>query len=178
MFRKTMIALVVATVGTALISTDASAQGRGGGFHGGGGIGRIGGGMGHFGGGMGRIGGGPIAGGGAVTRGTTAFAAMTGGPRFGGPRFGGFGPRFAGGPWRGGWHRRGLGIGLGVGLGLASAAAWSPWGWGGGWSDPGWSYAAWDGGYGGWDSGWGGCTRLRRVWTGFGFRLVPVNVCW
>ncbi len=63
-------------------------------------------------------------------------------------------------------------------LGLARSGLWSfgrrPWhgqgaGWGGpGWGGPGWGYASWE----------GGCTRWRRVWTGWGWRLVPVNVCW
>jgi hypothetical protein len=70
-----------------------------------------------------------------------------------------------GGGWRGGgWGWRGPAVGLGIGLGLASAAAWGP-GWG--WGAPGWGYAGWD-----------GCTRWRRVWTGWGWRVVPVNVCW
>ncbi|WP_426615769.1 hypothetical protein [Bradyrhizobium sp. McL0616] len=84
---------------------------------------------------------------------------------------------WSGGGWRGGgWRGPGWGggggwggpaIGLGIGLGLASAAAWGP-GWGGpGWGGPGWSYAS-----------YGGCTRWRRVWTGWGWRLAPVNVCW
>jgi hypothetical protein len=67
-----------------------------------------------------------------------------------------------GGGWRGGgWGWGAPAIGLGIGLGLASAAAWGP-----GWGAPG--YAAWD----------GGCTRWRRVWTGWGWRVAPVNVCW
>nr|WP_082905826.1 hypothetical protein [Bradyrhizobium centrolobii] len=88
----------------------------------------------------------------------------------------GFHGGFAGGGWRGGgwgggwrgggWGWRGPAVGFGLGLGLASAAAWGP-GWGPGWGAPGWGYAGWD-----------GCTRWRRVWTGWGWRVVPVNVCW
>jgi hypothetical protein len=108
MFRKTLIALTVATIGTALVSTDASAQRGFGGFHAG------------------------FAGGG-----------------------------WRGGGWGGGWRGGGWGwgpaaVGLGVGLGIASAAAWGP----------GWGYA-----------GAGGCTQLQQVWTGWGWRVVPVNVC-
>jgi hypothetical protein len=106
-----------------------------------------------------------------------AEASARGG--FGG---GGWHGGFAGGGWRGGgwggwrgagwgWRGRGWGwgpaVGVGVGLGVASAAAWGgPWGWGGwgpGWGDPSFS---------------GGCTAWRQVWTGWGWRLVPVNVCW
>jgi hypothetical protein len=138
MLRKTLIALVVASLGLALVSTDASARAgfRGGGFH--------------------RAG---VAGGG-----------------------------WRGGGWRGGvagagWRRGGRGwrgpaiAAAGVGLGLASAAAWNAnaaWGptWGTGW---GWN----NGWNNGWNSGWGGgCTRWRQVWTGWGWRTVPVNVCW
>lgn len=89
----------------------------------------------------------------------------------------GFHGGWHGGGWHGGgWRGGGWGapaVGIGIGLGLASAAAWGPgWGWGGpgwgpGWGAPGWSYAA-----------YGGCTRWRRVWTGWGWRLTPVNVCW
>jgi hypothetical protein len=37
---------------------------------------------------------------------------------------------------------------------------------------PGWGY--------GWGPGWGGdaCVRWRQVWAGWGWRVVPVNVCW
>jgi hypothetical protein len=61
-------------------------------------------------------------------------------------------------------------VGLGVGIGLANAAAWGP-GWGYGPDSeygPDWAYG------GGWDD----CTRWSRVWTGWGWRLVPVNACW
>jgi len=139
MLRKTLIALVVATLGAALVSTDASARAgfRGGGFH--------------------RVG---VAGG--VWRG----ADWRGGWRGGGARV----------AWRrGGWRRPGLAAaGVGLGLGLvgaaawnANAAAWGPsWGWGNGWDS-------------GWGGGWGGgCTRWRQVWTGWGWRMAPVNVCW
>ena len=81
-----------------------------------------------------------------------------GGWHGGGWRSGGWG----GGGWRGGgWGWRGPAVGLGLGLGLASAAAWGPgWGWGA-------PVASWD-----------SCTRWRRVWTGWGWRVVPVNACW
>jgi hypothetical protein len=110
-----------------------------------------------------------------VSTGASARGGFGGGG-FGG---GGFHGGFAGGGWRGGgwgggwrgagwgWRGRGWGWGpavaVGVGLGVAGAA-WGPWGWG----DPGWGYAGWD----------GGCTRWRQVWTGWGWRPVPVNVCW
>ncbi len=92
---------------------------------------------------------------------------------FGGWHGGGWGGGWRGGGWRGGGFGWGApAVGLGLGLGLASAAAFGPgWGWGPGpawaWGPPGWSYAAWD-----------GCTRWRRVWTGWGWRVVRVNVCW
>jgi hypothetical protein len=93
----------------------------------------------------------------------------------GGWHGGGWGGGWRGAGWRGGgWGWRGPAVGLGVGLGLASAAAWgSGWGWGPSpgwgpsWGAPGWSYAS-----------YGGCTTWRRVWTGWGWRVVPVNVCW
>jgi hypothetical protein len=127
MFRKTLIALAAAIVGIALVTSEASARGGFGGFHG-----------------------------------------------------GGFHGGFAGAGWRGGgwggWHGAGWGwrgrgwgwgpaVGVGIGLGVASAA-WGPWGWG-----PGWGWGP--------SYGWGDeCTTWRRVWTGWGWRLVPVNVCW
>jgi hypothetical protein len=81
----------------------------------------------------------------------------------GGWRGGGWGAGWRGPGWRGGgWGWRGPAVGalgVGVGLGLAGAyGGWGPgWGWGGGWSDP--------------------CVRRRQVWTGWGWRVVPVNVC-
>jgi hypothetical protein len=129
MFRKALIALAAAIVGIALVTSEASARGGFGGFHGGG---------------------------------------FHGGFAGAGWRGGGWGGwRGAGWGWRGGGWGWGQAVGVGVGLGVASAA-WGPWGWGWG---PGW----------GWGSsyGWGdGCTTWRRVWTGWGWRLVPVNVCW
>ncbi|TWB04068.1 hypothetical protein FBZ96_102542 [Bradyrhizobium stylosanthis] len=88
----------------------------------------------------------------------------------GGWHGGGWGGGWRGGGWRGGgWGAPA--VGLGIGLGIASAAAWGRpgWGpgWGSGWGAPGWSYASWD-----------DCTRWRRVWTGWNWRVVPVNVCW
>jgi hypothetical protein len=48
-----------------------------------------------------------------------------------------------------------------LGLAGAYAADWGPgWGWHGG---PGWGADA--------------CVGWQRVWTGWGWRLVPVNVC-
>src|ERR1700751_1739614 len=147
MLRKAVSALVVATLATAVVSTDASARA---GFRGGGGFHRAG--M-HAGGGW---------------RG--ARASMAPGVAWRGAR-----PGVA-------WRRGGVGwrgpalaaAGVGVGLGVASAAAWG----GPGWSSPGWG---WDSG---WNSGWnavgwnGGCTSLRQVWTGWGWRTVAVNSCW
>jgi hypothetical protein len=105
---------------------------------------------------------------GAVIAFVPAGASARGG--FGGGGFhGGFG---GGGGWRGGgWRGGGWGwrgpafgaLGVGVGLGLAGAyAGWSP---GRGWDDPGW---------GGADP----CLRWRQVWTGWGWRMVPMNACW
>lgn len=94
---------------------------------------------------------------------------FAGGWRGGGWRGGGVGWRTAG--WRGGgWGWGAPAVAAGVGLGLASTAAWnSGWGWdqGWGWGNPGGSYAAWG----------GGCTQWRRVWTGWGWQVAPVNVC-
>lgn len=61
-----------------------------------------------------------------------------------------------GGGWRGGWGGPAF-VGAGFGLGLASAG-WGIGGWGPGWRDP--------------------CIRHRQVWTRWGWRIVPVNVCW
>ena len=109
----------------------------------------------------------------------TAASARFGGGGFHGGFGGGFrgagigfrgpGVGWRGGGWRGGgWGWGGPAIAAGIGLGIASAAAWGPgWGPGWGWGDPGWSYAS-----------YGGCTQWRRVWTGWGWRLAPVNVCW
>jgi hypothetical protein len=74
----------------------------------------------------------------------------------------------------GGW---GPGLGVGVGLGLVGAyAAFGPYG-----------YGAYPYGYGGYYGapyaysgyyGEGGCYLVRhRVWTPFGWRLRPVQVC-
>jgi hypothetical protein len=73
---------------------------------------------------------------------------------------------FGGGGWRGGgwgWRRPAFGA-LGVGVSLGLAGAYAGWGPGWGWDDP----------------GWGGdpCLGWRQVWTGWGWRMVPVNVCW
>ena len=140
MLRKTMIAVVVATLGTALVSTDASARAglRGGGVH--------------------------------------RVAVAGGAWRGAGWRGGAWQARGARVAWRrGGWGWRRPGIaaaGIGVGLGLASAAAWNAnaAAWGPGW-DNGWGNS-WNSGLG------GGCTRWRQVWTGWGWQMTPVNVCW
>jgi hypothetical protein len=143
MFRKTLIALAIVTLGTALVSADASAQRfRGGGVH--------------------RVG---------VYRGVA--------------RGGWRGTGWRGAGWRGGvrvarrsgwaWRAPALAsAGVGTGWALANAGAWgSPgwgslgWGWGGGWNG-GWNNVGWN----------GGCTRWRQIWTGRGWRNVPVNVCW
>jgi len=133
MFRKTLIALTVATIATALVSTDASAQRGFGGFRGGG------------------------------------FHAVLGGGVGGGGGGGGVGGGVFGGGAPGA-------VGMGVGFGIACAAAWGPgWGWGGpgwGYAGPGWGYAGPGWGYAG-----GGCTQLQQVWTGWGWRVVPVTVC-
>lgn len=100
------------------------------------------------------------------------FHAGFAGPgwRGGGPgwRGGGWGGGWRGPGWRGpGWHGGGWGwrgpafVG-GVGLGIA-AANWGP-GWGSAWG-PGW----------GWSDP---CIRPRQVWTRWGWRVVPVDVCW
>lgn len=100
-----------------------------------------------------------------------ADASARGGFGVGGFR-GGFGGGWHGGGWRGGgwrgggWGWRGPAFGaLGVGVGLGLAGAYGGWGPGWGWDDPGW---------GGVDP----CLRWRQVWTGWGWRMVPVNVCW
>jgi hypothetical protein len=151
MLRKTLIVLAVGTLGTALVSADASARAgfRGGGFH------RVG------------VGG---------WHGGVARAGWRGGGWHGGvARVG-----WRGGGW--GWRAPAVAAaGVGVGLGLASAAAWNAnaaaWG-------PGWN-SGWGSGWGNnWDNSWnsgsggGGCTGWRQVWTGWGWRMVPVNACW
>jgi hypothetical protein len=80
---------------------------------------------------------------------------------FHGGGWGGGGWHGGGGGWRGGgWRGGGWGwggpalIGAGIGLGIASVG-WGP-GWG--WGDP--------------------CVRPRQVWTSWGWRTVPVNVCY
>ncbi|MGC2319315.1 MAG: hypothetical protein WA615_22940, partial [Bradyrhizobium sp.] len=53
-----------------------------------------------------------------------------------------------------------------IGAGLGFAGAYGAWG-------PGWGA--------GWGPGWGGadpCVRWQQVWTGWGWRVVPVNACW
>jgi hypothetical protein len=93
---------------------------------------------------------------------------------------GGFGAFHGGGGFHGGGFHgggfRGAGIGLGFGLGVAGAyAAYGypygygyPNGYGGYYGSP---YA--DNGYGD-----GGCYLVRqRVWTPYGWRLRPVQVC-
>jgi hypothetical protein len=71
---------------------------------------------------------------------------------------GGFG-RFNGGGFHGGFGPRGrvlvgpVIVGAGIGLGLAGSS--------------------WDSGY-----GWGNpCVQPRQVWTDWGWRIAPVNVC-
>jgi hypothetical protein len=156
MLRKTSIALVVATLSTALVSTDASARAgfRGGGFH--------------------RVG---VAGGGWHGAGWRGAGWHGGGARVAWRR-GGWG-------WRGpAVAAAGVGLGLASAAAWNANAAWGSstwgpsWGWNSGWGD------SWDGGWGNsWDSGWGnsgwggGCTRWRQVWTGWGWRTVAVNVC-
>jgi len=92
-----------------------------------------------------------------------------GGFRGGGFHGGGFhgGGFHGGGGWRGGgW--RGPAIGLGVGLGLAGA-----YGAYGGYGGYGYGYPA-SYGYGGDD----GCyVSRRRVWTNYGWRVQPVQIC-
>jgi hypothetical protein len=81
-----------------------------------------------------------------------------GGFRGGGAHFGGGGFRGGFGGWRGGGFRRfGPGIGLGLGLGY------------------GLGYPYYYGGYG--PYAYNGCIRSHRVWTAYGWRIVPVNVC-
>jgi len=94
-----------------------------------------------------------------------------GGGGFRGGGWGGGGFRGGGYGWRGGgygWRGPAYGaIGLGVGLGLAGAyGGWGyPYGYGYGY--PG--YAAYDD---------GGCYLVgRRVWTNYGWRVRPVQVC-
>jgi hypothetical protein len=99
-----------------------------------------------------------------------------GGGGFRGGGWGGGG--FRGGGWRGGgygWRGEGYGwrgpaygaIGLGVGLGLAGAY--------GGWGYP-YGYGYGYPGYANYDDG--GCYLVRRrVWTNYGWRVRPVQVC-
>jgi hypothetical protein len=90
---------------------------------------------------------------------------------------GGFGGGFRGGGFRGGGFRGGgwggpaFGVlGLGVGLGLAGAY--------GGWGYPyGYGYGGYPG-YASYYGGDGGCyVTRRRVWTNYGWRFQPVQVC-
>ncbi len=89
-----------------------------------------------------------------------AFTSTEASARFGGFRGGGFHGGFHGGFRGGGFRRFGPGIGLGLGLGL---------GLGYGLGYP--YYAGYP--YYGYD----GCIRPRRVWTPYGWRIRPVNVC-
>ena len=93
---------------------------------------------------------------------------------FGGHGFGGFHGGFGGGGWRGGgwgggWRGPAFGaLGLGLGLGLAGAYA--------GYGYPGYGYGYGDPYYAGY--GDGGCYVVRqRVWTPYGWRFQPVQVC-
>jgi hypothetical protein len=96
---------------------------------------------------------------------STAHARGGGGFRGGGFRGGGF----RGGGFRGGGFR-GAGLGLGVGLGLGLAAA--PYGYYGGYGYP-YGYSGYDSYYDG-----GGCYLVRRrVWTPYGWRIRPYQVC-
>jgi hypothetical protein len=77
------------------------------------------------------------------------------------------------GGWGGGWPGggwRGPAIGLGLGLGLAGAY--------GGYGYPygGYGYGGYPYGYASYDDG--GCYVVRRrVWTSYGWRYQPVQVC-
>jgi hypothetical protein len=87
---------------------------------------------------------------------TLAFASTEASARPGGGFRGGFhggGFHHHGGF---GFRRFGPGIGLGIGLGYGL----------------GYPYY-----YAGYPYGYGGCIRPRRVWTGYGWRIVPVNIC-
>ena len=106
---------------------------------------------------------------------TVASARGFGG--FGGHGFGGFHGGFGGGGFRGGGFRGGgwggpaFGLlGLGVGLGLAGAY--------GGWGYPyGYGYGGYPG-YASYYGGDGGCYVVRRrIWTNWGWRFQPVQVC-
>ena len=151
MLRKTVIALVVATLSTALVSTDAAARA---GFHGGGfhRVGVVGGGWR----GAGWHGGG------------ARVAWRQGGWGWRGPAVAAAGVGL------------GLASAAAWNANAAwGSSTWGPsWGWNSGWGDSwdgGWGNS-WDGGWG--NSGWGGgCTRWRQVWTGWGWRTVAVNVC-
>lgn len=86
-----------------------------------------------------------------------AFIALAFAPTEASAR-GGFGGGFRGGGFHGGgfgFRRFGPAIGLGLGYGL-------------GYPYP-YAYAGYP--------GYGGCVRPRRVWTAYGWRIVPVNVC-
>lgn len=85
-----------------------------------------------------------------------AFASTDASARPGGGHRGGFHGGHGGfhhhhGGFRGFGPAIGLGIGLGYGLGSPYYYAGYP--------------------------GYGGCIRPRRVWTAYGWRIVPVNVC-
>jgi hypothetical protein len=88
---------------------------------------------------------------------------------FGGGGFHGGGGGFHGGGFRGGGFR-GAGIGLGLGLGFAGAYGGYgyPYGYGGYYGSP-CAYSDYDD---------GGCYLMRqRVWTAYGWRVRPVQVC-
>jgi hypothetical protein len=83
-----------------------------------------------------------------------AFTSTEASARFGGFRGGGFH-----GGFRGGFRGFGPGIGLGLGLGYGLGNPY------------------YHGGYPYYGYGYGGCVRPTRVWTAYGWRIVPVNVC-
>ena len=85
-----------------------------------------------------------------------------GGFRAGGFHGGGFHGGFHGGFRHGGFGFRRFGPGIGLGLGLGFGLGYPYYGYG-----YGYPYYA----------GYGGCFRPRRVWTGYGWRWVRVNVC-
>src|SRR5262245_21990967 len=176
--RRIVVLFALALLTISLVPDTADARG-GGGFRGGG-----------FGGGgfRGGFAGGGFRGGfaGGGFRGGFARAGWGGG--WGRPGWGGGDVRWAGA----GWGRPGWG-------GARWAGGWGRpgWGWGRpgwGWRRPGWGFAAatvglglglaatspyWYGGYDPYYStvGYDDCTVPRRVWTGWGYRVVWVNAC-
>jgi hypothetical protein len=161
--RRCLIVLAAALLMVPLFMAQAEAQRRfGGGFRAGG----LGAGpafRGGFGGGFARA---------AIVR--PGFAG--GGVRWAGGFRGGLGPRW-------GWRRPGLafaGLGLATGLALSSsyygydygyAPVHAGYGYGYGYDPYAYGYGPYR--YAGYD----GCTVLRRVWTGWGYRVVLVNRC-